>query len=749
MRDDRSGFHALPPGESEGHPHAHGPNPLKLAHRCLRGRYLVAIGLGALLSAPLAFVAYRAVPPMYESQALLQIRSRIEPTVYQMGDEQIPAFESFKQTQAQYIMSRRTLDLASDMLTRRIPDRWTSGPAGAGRLANGLKVGVPRVGEVLTVSVTHRDPGVAREATDAVLEAYLQLFGEGSALTRSQTERNLDTEVRRLSREIAESQSRIAQLSERFGTDDLLPYVRQKTQQIADLDRRIDEIRIALTTAAAREQDGSEDPGDTIRVEDLPLETLAQSDPFLGDRISLRRALQTELQTRLLRLGEGHREVRAIRDRLRVIDNEITDRVRTLQVMVDDGSVQIAPRGVVVSGTPAQLTAQLEEAMRLRDVFRQEQAALNQTRNQIQAERDAIARLEQLNRGNILNLEKLRAENRNADIARVVVVQPGDTPVSPSTDRRLPLAAAGGMAGFGLGVGLIGLMGFLRTGVRYIDDFEPFLTRTQLIGVVPDLDDDAGDGSAALSVHHLRNLLHVARVRDGGGPRVYTLTSPTSGDGKTSLTYALGLSFAAVGQRTLVVDADLVASGLTRQLDLDGTIGLWEALDGAELSESIHPTTSQTLFAMPIGASRDTEPERLGGDRLTHVLEAVRERFDVVLIDTGPLLGSLDASLAASASDEVILTVASGQRTGLIRAALSRLDALHARCAGIVFNRASWSDLKGSISPASLNSWSIRSVDPRQGNGQASAHSRKIRGRLTASAEARGVGKARTNEPAA
>lgn len=744
MRDDYREFQALPPGDN-AEPAEPAPNPIKIVHRALRGRYLLAIGLGVLLAAPLAFVGYRLMPPLYQSQAMLQIRSRIETSIYPMGDEIMPAFDSYKQTQATFLRSRRTLDMANAALARQIPEEWPSGPQGSSELEKGLSVIVPRFGEVLSVSFEHEDPVIARQALDAILAAYMTLFGEGSGVTRTQTERDLDDEIRRLQRNITETTNRINRLSQRYGTSDAAALARlhqQKVEQLAQFNSYVAELEFHLTRVRSNSENAASNQTEPLRIEDLPLDALAEADPQqIGEMVAQLRVLRRELETRRLSFGENHREVRRVQARIQVVQQQLADRIAEFQERADLSALAgNGNAGTLIPGRAGieELEPRLAEAVRQRDMLRNEVVEFNNTRNEIENERNAMRSSEQLLESNRLRLQMLQAENRNADIARVVIAQPGDTPLRPSTDRRIPLAAAGAMGGFGLGVGLVGLLGFLRPGVRYIDDFEPFVRRAPLIGVIPDLDSDEGDGSAALSIHHLRNLLHVARVRSGGGSRAYTITSPTSGDGKTSLTYALGLSFAAVGQRTLVIDADLVASGLTRQLDLDGQPGLWEALDEqGDIDLVIHPTSTPTLFALPIGTEKDREPERLGGDRLAHLLELARERFDIVLVDTGPLLGSLDASLAASASDQVILAVASGQRLGLIRAALSRLDALHASCAGLVFNRASWDDLKGSISPASLNSWSIRSVDPRGQDTKASEQSRRTRRRLAAAAGTR------------
>jgi len=76
----------------------------------------------------------------------------------------------------------------------------------------------------------------------------------------------------------------------------------------------------------------------------------------------------------------------------------------------------------------------------------------------------------------------------------------------------------------------------------------------------------------------------------------------------------------------------------------------------------------------------------------------------VVLIDTGPILGSIEASLVTAAADAVILTVARGQQRPMVERSLGHLAAIGARFAGVVFNRAQARDFARSISGISLRS---------------------------------------------
>src|SRR5690606_10587688 len=73
------------------------------------------------------------------------------------------------------------------------------------------------------------------------------------------------------------------------------------------------------------------------------------------------------------------------------------------------------------------------------------------------------------------------------------------------------------------------------------------------------------------------------------------------------------------------------------------------------------------------------------------------ERFEIVLIDTGPLLGSLEANLVAGLSDAVVLVVSRGQDSKLVNACIQRLRRIGVHCAGVVFNRAEVQDFERSF----------------------------------------------------
>src|SRR5690606_21435871 len=146
-------------------------------------------------------------------------------------------------------------------------------------------------------------------------------------------------------------------------------------------------------------------------------------------------------------------------------------------------------------------------------------------------EATAMRSLEQTSQG----LEALRVERDNITRGRVNIVSSGDLPVSPSSDRRIALAVIGAGMGASAGLGLIGAYGLLNRRYRYVDEFSR--GPVQLLGSLPNLNSaDAEENEiAALSVHHLRNLLLIQDGPKAGRGRVIAITSAAAGDGKTSL----------------------------------------------------------------------------------------------------------------------------------------------------------------------------------------------------------------------
>jgi len=116
--------------------------------------------------------------------------------------------------------------------------------------------------------------------------------------------------------------------------------------------------------------------------------------------------------------------------------------------------------------------------------------------------------------------------------------------------------------------------------------------------------------------------------------------------------------------------------------------GLLDALTGTPLDECLLETCFANVSVLPIGDATAQDAERLSPAALERLLAACRNRFDVILVDTGPILGSLEAAFVTVKADDVVLVVSRGDMKNVVDGALKRLENAGARLVGVVFNRA-------------------------------------------------------------
>jgi polysaccharide biosynthesis transport protein len=317
-------------------------------------------------------------------------------------------------------------------------------------------------------------------------------------------------------------------------------------------------------------------------------------------------------------------------------------------------------------------------------------------------------------------LNAIRIENPTGDsgnAGRIQVISKGEEPTRPYSDPRFKLGALGFALGGGIPIGLVLLVGLLDRRYRYSDDAST-PGQVSLLGILPYLPENMADPEqaaiAAHCVHQIRTLLQIGGAHNDR--KVFTVTSPTSGDGKTSLSLSLGLSFAASGSRTLLVDFDLVGGGLSSAMQARTDRGVLDAILKGELNGHIVSTAFPRLSILPTGEDEAQEVSRLSPSLVRKFLDQAREQYDVVVIDTGPILGSLEASLVSSESDGVILALGRGQQRHQVERAVNHLASVGAKLVGVVFNRAQPGDFRRAVSSASVRSVPVN----MNGNGRAS-----------------------------
>ena len=179
----------------------------------------------------------------------------------------------------------------------------------------------------------------------------------------------------------------------------------------------------------------------------------------------------------------------------------------------------------------------------------------------------------------------------------------------------------------------------------------------------------------------------ITQSENGHARRVIIVTSPAKGDGKSVTSANLALTMAQeFSRRVVLVDADLRQPGLHMLLGVPPEPGLVEVLRGEiSLDEALVEIPDVHLTVLPAGLPPDRPAELLGTSAMRRTLDALRSRFDRVLIDMPPVVPLADVGVLAPLADGVLMVVRAGATPKpQIERALGGFDA--GRLIGLVLN---------------------------------------------------------------
>jgi non-specific protein-tyrosine kinase len=173
--------------------------------------------------------------------------------------------------------------------------------------------------------------------------------------------------------------------------------------------------------------------------------------------------------------------------------------------------------------------------------------------------------------------------------------------------------------------------------------------------------------------------------------RTLLVTSPASGEGKSTTLANLAVTMAQVDQRVIVVDCDLRRPSLHRFFGLTNESGLTTMMvdDAALANPPLLATATKNLFLLASGPLPPRPADLLGSKRMETVLERLLADADIVLLDAPPVMAVTDAVVLATKVDGVLLVVSAGEtKREHAQRAIERLNKVNARVVGAVLNNA-------------------------------------------------------------
>jgi capsular exopolysaccharide synthesis family protein len=172
-------------------------------------------------------------------------------------------------------------------------------------------------------------------------------------------------------------------------------------------------------------------------------------------------------------------------------------------------------------------------------------------------------------------------------------------------------------------------------------------------------------------------------------PRVLLTTSPLGGDGKTTISYNLAIAFAQHGRKVLLLDADMRKPSVHTLFRSRKVPGLSEVLTGgAKLSEAVIPHDYITnLTLLPSGTTPPNPAELIDSRRFDALLEEAKSQYDLVMIDSPPVLMVTDPVILSTRTDGTIIVLRSQKTTRpVLKRAVDVLSHSYGRKLGFVVN---------------------------------------------------------------
>lgn len=305
---------------------------------------------------------------------------------------------------------------------------------------------------------------------------------------------------------------------------------------------------------------------------------------------------------------------------------------------------------------------------------------------------------------------KISAATGTGGIKIIEKAREPEEPVPAHSKRNLMLGA---MVGLGLGFGIAFALEYMDNTIRTTEDISRSLNLS-VMGTIPNIqqvedvrrkrsrqkgEKRRGDrdhvglvsqyeakDTVMESYRSLRTNLQFVSVDKP--LRSMVVSSPAPMEGKTLTVANLGISFAEMGKRTMIVDTDLRKPRQHTLFGVRKEPGLTDYLvGGAKLEEVIMPTEVDHLSLIPAGKSSPNTAELLASNRMTDLIQQLMEENDMVLFDSPPLIPVTDAALLASKIDGILLVVKHGfTHKEAARHALEILEKVGAHTIGALLN---------------------------------------------------------------
>lgn len=500
---------------------------------------------------------------------------------------------------------------------------------------------------VINVSFESEQPAKAARIANTFAELYLLEQLEAKFDATQQATRWLNSRLDELRSQVLADEAAVQQfkiannLLSASGTNLTEQEISNYNMTLSQARAQVAEDEARLNTA--RRQLASGSTGDDVGE--------ALSSPVIQQLRAQRAQVSGQVADLQGRYGERHPEMLKAKRQLSDIDAQIEQEIQR-----------------IISNLEARASVSRQRAAALA-------GSLGGARGTLAANNRAMVRLNELQRTSeasrtlyesYLSRYKETSTQQGIEQSDARVVSKAKIPTGQSSPK-VPLnLALGLLLALGAAGASVVLAEMLDSGLTTAEDVERRL-ETSYLGAVPHLASVADDtqlapidyvvekplSSFAEAFRNLRTSILYARL--GEPVKIVAVTSSLPGEGKTTTSICLGRTSALQGAKTIVVDCDLRRRTVNRVLGSEPDVGLLEVLGGdATLDAAIQVDATTGAHFLPLAKSAFTPKDVFGSAAMDRLLDDLRARYDLVVLDTAPVLPVADTRVLAPKADAVV-----------------------------------------------------------------------------------------------
>lgn len=548
----------------------------------------------------------------------------------------------------------------------------------------GATTTVSREGDVRVVDIVavNEDPAFAAAAANLVAEAYLVSQVEAKTAESTSSTEFINARLEELQRNAISTRAAVDNYraerglsSSNSGTNaeqevsNLNTELAQARADLAEQRGRYNSAREQLTRGRAGADVGAALGSGTIA-------SLRQQEASASARLAVLRERYGPLYPERRQVEEELRDIRErIQDEIDRVLSSLEAEVRTAQSRVSSLEASRSQSLGVVRGNSVAQTGL---------------SALEQRADAAQAIYESF--LERSQEAGAL---------RNSAMPDARIASRAIVPSAPSSPNYVLIGLAGIVLALSAGFASILVAEYLRRGVQTKRDVERRL-KLRYAGAIPTLRSTITERRALEAPHdyvinHPHSLFAEAfrstrtflTLSPGARPRTIAITSALPGEGKTTTSVCLARTSAAEGMRVILVDADLRRRGSSSLLDYDRENDIFAYLSGsAELEECLQIDPASGLHILGSRQVQASASNPMTEYRVKTMFDELRSKFDIIIVDTAPILGVAEGRVLATAADRV-LVITKWKRTSMraVEAAVAMLLEANARVTGLALSQ--------------------------------------------------------------